>query len=157
MLLLLVLGSLAAATARADGEPILPGSYLKVEEAVAKSDVVFEAKLTRAGEILMKDAAKYVGPTYTGAQATGASFYKGHAGEPVHLSIFVHGGYQETVPVVGQSYLFFVSGPRAGGEYEVMKMLLATKENRRTTLRAFFNDSAQKKQALPPPPPPSAA
>jgi hypothetical protein len=144
-LLLMVFG-LSGQTARADAAPILPGSYLTIDEAVAKSDLVFEAKLTSAGTLDNEAAGKNIGPIYTGAQATGAAFYKGHAGEPIHLTIFLNNGQHETVPLVGQNYLFFAQGPPINGEYRVMKMLAATMENRRATLRAVMTEQMQQKQ-----------
>ena len=115
MLMLVTLGCLAAAVARADDAPILPGSFLKIDEAVAKSDFVFEAKLTSLGALDQSIHGKYVGPLYNGAQVEVMSFYKGKAAGPMPLMISLNDTYHEEAPVVGQSYLLFVKGPLANG------------------------------------------
>jgi hypothetical protein len=112
---------------------------------VAKSDIVFEAKLTSAGELDNEEAAKYLGPISKGAKIESPTFYKGKVAGPIPLTIALNDSRHETVPVTGQSYLIFGQGPRAGGEYFVMKMLPATMENRRATLLAVLKERAQKK------------
>ncbi len=146
MLLLLVLGCLAAATARADDAPILTGSHTSIADAVAKSDLIFESKLNNVGtsDETINAHAKYIGPIYLGAQVEAMSFYKGKVVGPLPLTISLNDSYHETAPVVGQSYLFFVSGPRADGTYMVMKLLPATMENRRATLRAVEEETRKK-------------
>jgi len=153
-LLLLILGCLAITKAHADDAVILPGSGLTLAEALAKSDFVFEAKLTDLGSAMPTSNGKYLGPTYHGAQAGGLSYYKDHAPDPVHLAINLNDTRHETAPVVGQNYIFFVRGPPQNGEYFVMKMLPATMESRRATLRAVM---AEKKQPEVPVHEPTAA
>jgi hypothetical protein len=149
--LLLMLGCLPVGTARADAPAILPGSFLTIDAAVAKSDLVFEAKLTSTGTLDQENAAKHVGPIYVGAQVDGGTplekghMLKGQPGAPMTLTIYLNDSQHETLPVVGQSYLFFVQGPRANGGYGVMKMLPMTKGNLQVTLHAVLKERAQKK------------
>jgi hypothetical protein len=155
-LVLLAVGLVLILPAHAEDAPLLPGSFLTIDEAVAKSDLIFDAKLTSAGTLDNQTSGKNVGPIYTGAQATSASFYKARAGEPIHLTIFLNNGQHEMVPLAGQYYLFFAQGPPVNGEYRVMKMLPATVENRRATLRAVIAEQMRQKHPENPPPQPTA-
>jgi hypothetical protein len=145
MLLLMLIGFFATSIARAEDAPSLTGSSLKIDDAVAKSDIVFEAKLTDAGELDNEAAAKYVGPTFKGAKVESPAFIKGNVAGPIPLTIGRDDLLHETSPLAGQSYLIFAAGPLAHGEYLVMKMLSATRENRQATLLAVLKERAQKK------------
>jgi hypothetical protein len=145
ILLLVVFFCLHGFVARADDTPILPGSWLTVKDAVAKSDYVFQAKLTNLGTLEQKDSAKYVGPTYDRAAVEKPEFYKGQIHGMALLQIFVNNGYKETAPVAGQMYLFFGKQPPTGGGYPVLKILVATKANVDATIAAVLKDRAQNK------------
>jgi len=86
------------------GESKLAGSYLRLEDILAKSDIVFVGEIERIGWPDVKEAGI---DSYHGVRVKVIQTLKGSLGSEASVEIGVREG-EETAPHVGTRYLFFI-------------------------------------------------
>ena len=118
---------LLVGTVRGD-DLLLPGSDLKVEDAVAKTDAVFVGKFINLGAQAMEGTHAAQGPEYHGALVKVVQTLKGKVDAPIAVSIYpVH----EVMPQVGTAYIVFVKNKDfySSDPFRIVKLMLATDDN----------------------------
>ncbi|MCE0482916.1 MAG: hypothetical protein LV479_01605 [Methylacidiphilales bacterium] len=128
--MLIALGvALGAMGAKAQSEPVLTGSSIKVEDVVLKSDAIFSGTITQE---LGPPNLKGIGENYYGVHVHVIKIYLGTVAQDVTVSILVlPRRLNEWAPLQGQTYIFFVkkNAQAASDQFTVLKLLPATDAN----------------------------